>query len=273
MSKATTRLVALLGSPVSHSLSPRVHTAALDACAIDARYLAFDVAPRNLKSAVEGLRALNAVGANVTVPHKVAAAPLLDELEPVAREAGAVNTIVCEGERLVGTNTDVAGLVRSLRDSSVELSGARVVIVGAGGAARASAVAMRQMGAAEIVVAARRVAQAQAWVSSIGARAIALDSVDLGGVALFVQATSATLRDPASASAFAESLSLEQLPKESAVIDLVYAPRQTAVLTRARALGLAAIEGNGMLVHQAAVAFERWFGVDAPLEAMRAAIG
>lgn len=273
MSTAATRLLALLGHPVAHSRSPAIHAAALEALGVDARYLAFDVRPEALGAAVEGLRALGALGANVTVPHKRAVMAHLDRVEPAAAAIGAVNTIAREGDALVGSNTDAPGLVRSLEDAGVALAGRRVWVVGAGGAARAAVAGLAEAGASSIRVHARRPAQAEALVADLeplaGAR---LSHGPLEGEAdLLVQATSATLESAADPEGFATALPLESLAAGAVVVDLVYAPLETAALARARRLGLRAVDGLGMLVWQAALALERWTGREAPVEIMRAA--
>ncbi len=275
MSTAATRLLALLGHPVDHSRSPRIHAAALEALGIDATYLAFDVEPADLAEAVRGLRAIGALGANVTVPHKEAVMAHLDAVEPDARAIGAVNTLVREGARWIGANTDAAGLVRALADAGFDAAGAGVRVIGAGGAARAAVVGLAHAGAARVVVAARRLERAEALARSL-ALPVPVDAVRLDAspahddVDLLVQATSATMHaEPGEA--LARALSLDTLPAHATVIDLVYAPLETAVLRAARARGLRAVDGLGMLVHQAALSFERWTGVVPPLGAMRAA--
>ncbi len=274
MTSAATQLLALLGHPVGHSRSPALHTAAIEALGLDAAYLAFDVAPEALGAAVAGLRALGARGANVTVPHKQAVMPFLDAIEPGAAAIGAVNTIVRDGARLVGANTDAPGLVRSLADAGFHPAGAHVLVVGAGGAARAAAVGLAEAGAAHVTVAARRLDAAEALAGSLAVpapvRAVELGALPLGQVDLLVQATSATMGLDAD-DAFARALGLERLPDHATVIDLVYAPIETTVLRAARARGLRAVDGLGMLVWQAALAFERWLGVPPPIAAMRAA--
>lgn len=274
MTSAATQLLALLGHPVGHSRSPAIHTAAIEALGLDAAYLAFDVAPDALGDAVAGLRALGARGANLTVPHKQAVIPLLDAVEPSAAAIGAVNTIVRDGARLVGANTDAPGLVRSLADAGFDTAGAHVLVVGAGGAARAAAVGLAEAGAAHVTVAARRLDAAEALAGSLAVpapvRAVELGALPLGQVDLLVQATSATMGLDAD-DGFARALGLERLPDHATVIDLVYAPLETTVLRAARARGLRAVDGLGMLVWQAALAFERWLGVAPPIAAMRAA--
>ncbi|MEZ4338815.1 MAG: shikimate dehydrogenase [Sandaracinaceae bacterium] len=276
MTSAKTQLLALLGHPVDHSRSPAIHTAAIEALGLDAAYLAFDVAPADVGAAIAGLRAIGARGANVTVPHKQAVMPFLDAIEPAAAAIGAVNTIVRDGDRLVGANTDAPGLVRSLTEAGFDPTGAHVLVVGAGGAARAAVVGLAEAGAAHVTVAARRRVAAEALATlavPAPVRAVELAALPLAKVDLLVQATSATLNVDID-DGFARTLSLDALPDHATVIDLVYAPLETTVLRAARARGLRTIDGLGMLVWQAALAFERWLGAAPPIEAMReAALG
>ncbi len=261
---------AILGWPVAHSRSPLMHRAAFRALGLDARYVPRPVPPGTLAQAVDEVRA-NFDGANVTVPHKSAVMSLLDEVEPVARAIGAVNTLVRTGKRWVGTNTDAAGLLRSLEEAEIAVPGMRAVVLGAGGAARASVYALTRAGA-EVVVAARRAAAARALTGDLGGRPLSLAEVEgpFRDADLVVQATSAPLGDDARA--FAEALPLAALPNHATVVDLVYAPRETTVLRAAKARGLRTIDGTGMLLHQGALAFTRWTGQPAPIEAMRAAL-
>jgi len=273
MTTADTRLLALLGRPVEHSRSPAIHTAAIDALGLDAVYLAFEVADDRVGEAVAGLRALGAAGANVTIPHKRAVMAHLDTIEPAAKAIGAVNTIVREGDRLIGANTDAPGLVRALREAGCEPRDLRVVVLGAGGAARAAVVGLADAGAARVTVAARRQDAAAAMLTDLALRTptstadlatLALDECDL-----LVQATSATMTD--AAQPFADALPIASLPETATVIDLVYAPLETTVLAAARAHGCRTVDGLGMLVWQAALAFERWLGVAPPIDVMRRA--
>ena len=157
-----TAVIALIGHPVAHSVSPRFQQAALDACGIDARYEAWDVAPADLPQAVERLRAGDSPGANVTVPHKVAMMRFVDRPDARAERVGALNTVVRRDALLHATNTDVSGMLRALAEAGVEVAGQRVVLIGAGGAARAVVVAMREAGAAQLTVANRTAAHAEA---------------------------------------------------------------------------------------------------------------
>ncbi|MEX2230003.1 MAG: shikimate dehydrogenase, partial [Dehalococcoidia bacterium] len=154
-----TQTIALLGHPVAHSLSPRFQQAALDALGIDARYEAWDVPPADLPIAVERLRSGSVLGANVTVPHKVAVLRLIDRPDALAERVGAVNTIVRADGLLRATNTDVIGVLRALADAGATVAGARVVVLGAGGAGRGVVVAMREGGAAHVTIANRTLAR------------------------------------------------------------------------------------------------------------------
>lgn len=272
----------ILGWPVEHSASPAMQNAAFAARGVDAVYVPFPVRPEALPLAVAGLRALGVRGVNVTVPHKEAILPLLDEVDPDARALGAVNTVVRRGDGLLGLNTDGPGLVRSLAEAGVEVKGRRVTVLGAGGAARAAVVGLARAGAAQIHVAARRPDQADAvrravqpGVCDTTIQACPMDGTLAARFAetdLVVQATSATLGEGAGPEAFAEALPMDALPDGAAVVDLVYEPLETTVLRAARGRGLRAVDGLGMLLHQGALAFERWTGEAAPVDVMRQAL-
>jgi shikimate dehydrogenase len=283
-----TKLFGVLGFPISHSRSPAMHTAALRATGIDGMYVPLAIPPERVPELVAALRALNVQGVNVTLPLKTVIMPLLDELTPAARAVAAVNTVIARNGQLLGDNTDAEGLSRSLLAEGVALAGANVVVLGAGGAARASVYGLALAGAARIAIAARNVSEAERLARELAPacgntalRAFALGNNDdlkleLSRASLLVQSTSATLETSgvgsAAARAFAEALPLDELPVHAAVVDLVYKPRQTAVLERAKQRGLKTVDGLGMLLHQGALAFERWTGVPAPLEAMRRAL-
>lgn len=263
----------LLGWPVGHSRSPAMHAAALRARDLAGHYAAYAVRPARLEAAIAGARALGFRGLNLTVPHKEAALAFVDVLDGPARATGAVNTLVFEEEGTTrGLNTDAPGLVRALEEARVPLRGARVVVLGAGGAARAAVVGLKGAGAAAIRVHARRPAQAEGLGRDLGVDAGSLEGLSLEGVTLVVQATSAAL-DAASGRAFAARLPLEQTARDATVVDLVYAPRPTAVLAVAASAGRRTVDGLGMLLHQGALAFEAWTGHPAPLPPMRLALG
>ena len=270
----------IFGWPVAHSKSPAMHESAARALGIALRYESFAVPASELADAVRTQHDAAIDGYNVTVPHKQAVIPLLDEVVPTARVVGAVNTVARIDGRYVGHNTDAPGLVRSLREAGVDVRGASVVIVGAGGAARAGVVGLAGAGAARITVLSRRPEQATDLVNEVGPhapsplRASGLDEAPrfFSSATLLVQATSATLGSTPAAHAFAASLPIESLPPDAAVVDMVYQPLETTVLARARQRDLQVVDGLGMLLHQGANAFELWTGRKAPLPAMREAL-
>jgi shikimate dehydrogenase len=244
MISATTRLVALLGHPVDHSLSPRMQNAAFAARALDWAYVALDVDPDALPAAVAGLRALGFAGANVTIPHKGGVAALCDELDGLAERSGAVNTLVFrDGGRIVGANTDGPAVV-----GAVDPRDAHVLVLGRGGAARSVAVALEEAGAARVRLASRSDPD---WPPPAG------------DATILVNAT--PLRDEVPVTPQAHQQ----------VVDLAYRPdgRPTALVETARAAGCAVVvDGLEILVRQGAAAFELWTGVAAPVDVMRAAV-
>ena len=270
----------IFGWPVAHSKSPQMHESAASALGIELRYERFEVAPDDLADAVERKHEAGIDGYNLTVPHKEAIMALIDEVAPAARAIGAVNTVVRVDGRYIGHNTDAPGLVRSLEEAGVQVGDARVVVVGAGGAARAAVVGLANAGASEVTVLSRRPEQGEALVRSLGAHVeCALDAAPLSEASwsfetatLLVQATSATLESNPGAVAFAAALPIDALPAEAAVVDMVYKPLKTSVLARAENRGLKVVDGLGMLLHQGAIAFEMWTGFEAPVEVMRSAL-
>lgn len=261
--------LALLGWPVAHSRSPAMHRAALEALGIDGVYEAVPVPPGGLAEALRALRATGIDGFNVTVPHKRAIASHLDATEPVATRIGAVNTVLRVGNAWMGTNTDAEGFVRGLREGGFDPK-APALILGAGGAARAVAAGLVNAGA-NVEVAARRDAQARG-LTELGATAIPWADLEtaFARARLVVQATSATLSEE-TAVPFVQELPWDALQRP-ACVDLVYDPSPSFFLQRAAAVGCDIQDGFPMLLHQGAIAFERWTSLPAPLSAMRAAL-
>jgi shikimate dehydrogenase len=263
--------LALLGYPLSHSISPDMHNAALEAVGLEGwRYEAMPVEPARLAGAVAALRGESYAGANVTVPHKEAVAALVDGLTPVADAIGAVNTLMKREGRLLGHNTDAAGLLADLYYHDVHLSNRPVLILGAGGSARAAAAACAGVGA-EIRVAARRREQAESLKRiAPGIQAYDLTVHDLEragrGAALIVNCTTLGMAPNVNTSAWFESV---PFPPGAFVYDLVYNPADTYLTRQARAAGLRAATGLGMLVEQGALSFELWTGRAAPRKRMR----
>ena len=266
---AATRLAAVIGSPVGHSLSPAMHNAAFRELGLDWVYLAFEVAPGNVASAFAGIRALGIAGLSVTIPHKAAALDEVDEATPVARAVGAVNTVVPQdGGRLLGDNTDGAGFLASLAEEGFDPAGRTCMVVGAGGAARAVVHALASVRAAEVMVANRTPAKAESVAALAGVVGRVASTSEVGRAELVVNATPLGLSGRTG----------DDLPVDAAllgpgqlVVDLVPNPPVTPLMRAARVAGSRTTGGLGMLVHQGALAFELWTGVPAPLEAMRAA--
>jgi shikimate dehydrogenase len=280
--RGTTRVVGLLGWPVTHSLSPAMHNAAARALGLDLVYVPLPVAPEAVGAAVRGLAALGFLGANVTVPHKQAVLPHLDHLDEVAQALGAVNTIVVAGDgapALHGANTDAAGLLADLDEQGVTIDRRDCLVLGAGGAARAAAYGLAKHGG-HVRVLARRPEQASQLVaalrSHVSAGALsAHDWPELPALAadldqpLIVNATPVGMGQRPGVSPWPGRI---PFPAGSFVYDMVYQPAETRLLRQARAAGCAGANGLGMLLHQGALAFELWTGLRPDIAAMRRAL-
>jgi shikimate dehydrogenase len=253
----TTRVVGLIGWPVEHTLSPVVHNAAFSALGLDWVYVPLPVAPGAARAAVAGLVALGLAGANVTMPHKEAVAGLATELTDDATRLRAVNTLVVNGDEVVGHNTDAPGFGRFLqRDAAFDAAGRSALILGSGGAARACALALARAGAASVTVAARDPGRAAEvarclWGLPLEVRAIAWREAVAAPAEVVVNATPVV--DPA-------DLPLPPLDAAALVVDLRYRPPVTPLVAAAHEAGTAAFGGLGMLIHQAALSFEIWTG-------------
>lgn len=252
-------IAAVLGWPIEHSKSPVMMNAAFAATGIDAEMVAMGTPPEQFAATVDGLRKLPMLGASVTVPHKLAAHALCDDLSPAASAIGAVNCLALDGTRLVGHNTDATGFVAAAEAAGIELRNTRVVLLGAGGAARAVAYGAREAGA-EIDVVAR---SACTWIA---ARPWTELAAVLARAELVVDCTPAGL-DPASDLAFTSAFPLDALPESARVATLVY-HRRTSLVERAAERGHATLDGRAMLVHQAAHAFAIWTRRVAPVAIM-----
>lgn len=267
---AASTVVGVMGDPVRHSLSPLLHNAAFDALGLDWVSVAFEVPAGQAAVALAGARALGLAGLSVTTPHKEDAARAVDRRSPLAERLSAVNCVSLENGELVGDSTDGAGFLAALRrGGGFEPAGLRCLVVGAGGAARAVIVALAEVGAAEVVVLNRQRRRAEEAVSlapdvgRVGQRS------DLDGAELVVQATPVGMGDERDA--VHPLIEVGRLRPGQMVVDLVYHPRRSALLEAAAARGAHVANGLGMLVHQAALAIERWTGQPAPVEAMWAA--
>ena len=266
MISASTKLAAVIGSPVRHSLSPALHNAGFAATGLDWVYAAFEVAPGCAGAALEAMRVLGIGGLSVTMPHKEAVAMLVDELDPAALALRSVNTVVPIGDgRLRGYSTDGAGFVAALTAEGIEVTGMRVCVFGGGGAARAIIDSVARAGAASVTVVNRSVNRAWAAAGLAGTigevgRPEAVVDCDL-----VVNATSIGMGSDE------VPFDVDLLNAKHVVADIVYHPRSTALLAAAEARGARPVEGLGMLVHQALVQQQLWTGATPAATVMWAA--
>lgn len=278
----------LIGYPLGHSLSPQIHGAALHALGMSGEYSLYPVAPHPSRTIEGGRLTLEGLleqmysgeihGLNVTIPHKQNVIPLLDELTPAAETIGAVNTIFVQENKLIGDNTDAPGFWGDLKRLAVsdQQSSSSALVLGAGGSARAVVYALLTHGY-HVTITARRIEQAQKLcnqLSVISAQLSMVDSVHRSlhtdHYSLLVNSTPVGMHPHGNESPWPADI---PLPKHAAVYDLVYNPRETLLVRHARENGLPATTGLGMLVEQAALAFERWTGQEAPRNVMRQATG
>lgn len=271
-----TKVCGVIGDPIEHTMSPVMHNTAFRELGLDYVYLAFRVKGEGLAQAIEGIRALGISGLNVTIPHKVAVIPFLDELDPLARKIGAVNTIVNDAGFLRGYNTDASGFLRALRDRGFEPEGKQVAILGAGGASRAISFVLAESGANLVILnrwqeldwaeeLARQIndtfkKEVKALESDEANLEAALDRADI-----VVNATSVGMSPHIDESPVPARL----LRPDLAVFDIVYNPLKTRLATEAARAGAETVMGLDMLVWQGALSFEMWTGKEAPVELMK----
>jgi shikimate dehydrogenase len=271
---ARTRTAGVIGDPIRHSLSPVIFNAAFTAAGLDWAYLAFEVPEGAAGLAIGGMRALGIDGLSVTMPHKAAVLPALDEVSPDVEALGAANCISRRGGLLRGDNTDGPGLVDALRlDEGLDPAGRRCAVVGAGGAGRAVARALGAAGAAEVAVVNRSPERAERAAALAGPAGRVGTHDQLAGAEIVVNATPLGMGVVVTTGGEAEPLpfDVDRLGSGQVVVDLVYHPAITPLLDAARAQGLRTVNGLGMLIHQAAHAFRLWTSEEPPLEAMSAA--
>lgn len=261
--------VGVIGWPVAHSLSPAIHNAAFRQLRMRWTYVALPVEPGRLPAALDGLVALGFAGANVTMPHKTESAALCDVLSDDATRLAAANTLVVEAGRLHGHNTDAPGFDRFLRrDAGFDPAGRTALLFGAGGAGRAVALALASGELDTLVLALRDPARDVELRRALEGMPTAIRTIEVGEAAgvsadLVVNATPLGARG--------ERLPVPALGRGQLVVDLLYHPAVTPLITDARAAGATAYGGLGLLLHQAALSFELWTGTPAPLEVMSAA--
>lgn len=268
---AATRVAAVIGDPVEHSLSPVLHNAAFAALDLDWVYVALRVAPGGVADALAGADALGLAGLSVTMPHKSDVAALLPSCSEVARRLGSVNTVVRRDGRLHGESTDGEGFLTWLRtEAGFDPAGRRCAVFGAGGAGRAVVLALAEAGAAEVVVINRNAERGRAGAALAGEAGRTGGPVEAERVDLVVNATPVGMG--AGGSGPGGAVEAFRPRAGQTVVDLVYHPSTTPLMEAARRAGASAHNGLGMLVHQAAAAFRLWTGCQAPVEAMSEAV-
>lgn len=262
-SRTLTNVFGVIGCPVGHSMSPAIHNHAFRSLNIEAFYHAFHVEKGELENAIIGIKALGIKGCNVTIPHKEAVIPLLDEIESTAKAIGAVNTVVNENGKLIGYNTDGKGFISSLKPYlTASLEESRILMIGAGGAARAIYFSLAAEGAREIDLCNRTVSKAERLIEECPAqtrsRALSLQAAEkeLNNYDIIVQTTSIGMHPHVEE----KPLNLENIKSSAIVTDIIYNPIKTAFLKEAEEKGCTILDGTGMFVHQAALAFEHWTG-------------
>jgi len=273
-----TKTLGIFGYPISHTLSPAMHNAVIKALGLDMVYLPFEVKPSNLKEAINGIKSLGIIGVNITIPHKESVIRFLDDISEEARLVGAVNTIVNKDRKLVGYNTDGSGYMASLKEElGFNPKSKRIIIIGAGGAARGILAALATQKPKSITVANRTLSRAVSLIKAFKGKfrdtrfeAINLDDnmlkMSFNSVDLLINTTSVGMKQGKTL-----KIPLETLPKIAIVSDIIYNPLETLLLKKAKKFGLTTHGGLGMLVHQGARSFKLWTGMDAPMNVMRKA--
>jgi shikimate dehydrogenase len=269
-----TKIVGLFGYPVEHTLSPFMHNAAFESTGLDYCYLPFSVRPEDLNISVGAIKALNIRGVNITIPHKETIIPYLDELDREAELIGAVNTVLNKDGRLIGYNTDGKGFVRSLREEGgIDPEGKKIMIIGAGGAARAIAFTLALEGVGKIfindIIENKAKELSSAISNKISAEAIYIKDPKegIGEVDILINATPLGMKKEDPLPVLPELLSQGLF-----VYDIVYNPPETSLLKEAKKRGAKTLGGLGMLLYQGALSFKIWTGVEPPIDVMKKAL-
>jgi shikimate dehydrogenase len=254
----------IVGLPLAHSLSPAMHTAAFRSMGLDAEYRIFET--EDIKGVIELIRSTSIRGLSVTMPHKRGVIPLLDAIEETARRVGAVNTIVNSAGRLTGHNTDANGLISCMDEEGIACQG-RALLIGAGGAARAAAFVLRERGI-RVAVTNRNEERGRAFAAEMGCAYLGFNELEMFSADIMINAT------PLGMSPLRDLLPVPEalIRKEMTVIDLIYNPPETRLLSLARGRGCRTISGLSMFVYQGALQFRLWTGLNAPIDIMRKAV-
>ena len=275
-----TELIGLIAKPIRHSKSPMMHNTAFEALGLDYAYLVFEVDEKNLKTAVEGLRALDVRGFNVSMPHKSAIIPYLDELLPAAQLCGAVNTVINDHGRFIGTSTDGEGFMTACREAGFDLAGKKVTLLGAGGAGTSIAMQAGLDGVRELSIFNRNDRFWQRAVENgekLNAKTACKTSVypleDVERLQKEIDASDMLIN--ATSAGFGEQIALSPIPEtillrsDLVVTDAIYMPVKTVLLERAEKAGCRIMNGLGMMLYQGAAAFKLWTGKDMPIEIVK----
>lgn len=269
------KLYAVIGDPISHSMSPAMHNDWLQHYHIDAHYHAFHIKNENLKDAVKGFRAMGVSGFNITIPHKVAIMPYLDEIDPLAQTIGAVNTVVNEDGKLIGFNTDGIGYLNGIQPYFPSIQNKKVLIIGAGGAARAIYFSMAYERVEHIDIANRTIEKAQNLQQEcpydVSTKTMTIEEAEelVGQYDLIVQTTSIGMKPYIDS----QPISLQHLRETTVVSDIIYNPFETKFLQTARLKGAKTQNGIDMLVYQGALAFEKWTGIAPDTDRIKIKLG
>ncbi|WP_246940560.1 shikimate dehydrogenase [Bacillus pinisoli] len=269
------KLYGVIGDPIGQSMSPDMHNTAFQSLGLQAVYKAFHVTPERLQSAIEGVRGLGIAGLNVTIPHKISVMKYLDEIDPLASKIGAVNTIVNKNGKLTGYNTDGIGYVNSLKEVLIDkkLENCSILLIGAGGAARAIYFSLLEEGVARLDLANRTVEKAEALVNEqLSSQSRALSLAEAEGVIntydILINTTSIGMYPNLEEI----PISLENVNENTIVSDIIYNPMQTKWLKEANDKGAITHNGLGMFVFQGAIAFEKWTGIYPDIDIMKSVI-
>jgi len=271
-----TRICGIIGDPVEHTMSPAIHNAAFEKMGVDYLYVPFRVKKEELGKAIQGMKALNIRGLNVTIPHKVAVIPFLDELDHLAERIGAVNTVVNDNGVLKGYNTDATGFLQTLLKSGTEPRGGNIVILGAGGASRAISFILAERGSNLVIL--NRLLELD-WAEELANRISEVFRKEVNALELNEENLTKVLEKAnilVNATSVGMSPNIDETPVDSnllkpglIVFDIVYNPFKTRLLREAEKAGAKTISGLDMLVWQGALAFEKWTGLKAPVDIMK----
>jgi len=274
------KLLGVIGYPIEHSLSPKMHNAALEYLALNYVYLPFLVSPENLKRAIEGFEAISLVGFSVTIPHKQTIIPLLNHVSPIAKAVRAVNTVAWSSQGWQGTNTDVAGFISPLLSLSKNWTDIKPLVLGSGGAARAVIVGLAEIGCRSVDVVGRQLEKLKFLQTSLNEAALDIEihihnwnqrEHLITKTTLLINTTPLGMEPHTELSPIEEKF-WNNIPPDLIAYDLIYTPSPTLFLQQAADHGAKTIDGKDMLIEQGAAAFNIWLGQDAPVEVMRKAM-